>query len=174
MRSRREKRESIADDEGLKRKVRILAVLARAADDSQFLARLDENPSEALSEYYTLTQEEMAALASGDIEKIESWLGKLDKRHATWLWHQLKKEKRVITESKGGSVSSCPIGFEACYPSFQCQDCMFWRNGRCDCEAIMAVEERIGQLRDVYPELSEPQLRLLGRFAESLKEGNEL
>ncbi|MBA7571636.1 hypothetical protein ES708_13402 [subsurface metagenome] len=76
-----------------------------------------------------------------------------------------------MTESKGVSVSSCPMGFKACYPSFQCQDCSFWRNGRCDCEAIMAVEERIAQLRDVYPELSEPQLRLLGRFAESLKSG---
>jgi len=91
VRSRRKKREPITDDERLKRKVRILAVLARAADDSQFLARLAENPSEALSEYYTL---EMVALASGDIEKIESWLGKLDKRHATWLWYRLSQEER--------------------------------------------------------------------------------
>ena len=91
--SRRKKREPITDDERLKRKVRILAVLARAADDSQFLAQLAENPSGALSEYYTLTQEEIAALASGDIDKIESWLGKLDKRHATWLWCRLSQEK---------------------------------------------------------------------------------
>ncbi|GAI92696.1 unnamed protein product, partial [marine sediment metagenome] len=76
-----------------KRKVRILAVLARAADDSEFLARLAENPSEALNEYYTLTQEELAALISGDIKKIESWLGKLDKRHSTWLWCRLNQEK---------------------------------------------------------------------------------
>ena len=91
--SRIKKRGSIIDEERLKRKVRILAVLARAADDSQFLARLAENPSEALSEYYTLTQEELAALISGDIRKIESWLGKLDKRHATWLWCRLSQEK---------------------------------------------------------------------------------
>jgi len=83
----------IAREEKLERKEAILAVLARAADDSQFLARLAENPSEALSEYYTLTQEELAALISGDIRKIESWLGKLDKRHATWLWCQLSQEK---------------------------------------------------------------------------------
>ena len=95
VRSRREKREPIAitDEERLKRKVRILAVLARAADDSQFLARLAENPSEALGEYYTLTQEELVALISGDIKKIESWLGKLDQRHATWLWCRLSQEK---------------------------------------------------------------------------------
>ena len=71
----------------------ILAVLARAADDSQFLAQLADNPTEALRGYYTLTQEEVAALVSGDIKKIEGWLGKLDKRHATWLWCRLSQEK---------------------------------------------------------------------------------
>ncbi|MFH1169096.1 MAG: Os1348 family NHLP clan protein [Chloroflexota bacterium] len=75
------------------RKKVILEVLARAADDSHFLARLAENPAEALSEYYTLTQEEVAALVNGDIRKIENWLGKLDKRHATWLWCRLSQEK---------------------------------------------------------------------------------
>ncbi len=95
VRSRTKKREpiTITDEERLKRKVRILAVLARAADDSQFLARLADNPSEALSEYYTLTQEELAALISGDIKKIEGWLGRLDERHATWLWCRLSQEK---------------------------------------------------------------------------------
>jgi hypothetical protein len=71
----------------------ILAILARAADDSGFLAQLANNPTEALSEYYTLTKEELAALASGDIKKIESWVGKLDQRHATWLWCRLSQEK---------------------------------------------------------------------------------
>jgi len=95
VRSSREKRKPIAstDEERLKRKVRILAVLARAADDSEFLARLAENPGEALGEYYTLTQEEITALISGDIKKIEGWLGKLDQRHATWLWARLSQEK---------------------------------------------------------------------------------
>ena len=77
--------------EKLKGKEAILAVLARAADDSKFLARLADNPAEALTEYYTLTQEELAALASGDIKKIESWVGKLDKRHATWLWCRMSQ-----------------------------------------------------------------------------------
>ncbi|MBA7682274.1 hypothetical protein ES703_90623 [subsurface metagenome] len=80
-------------EEKLKGKEAILAVLARAADDSKFLARLADNPAEALTEYYTLTQEELAALASGDMKKIESWVGKLDKRHATWLWCRLSQEK---------------------------------------------------------------------------------
>ena len=86
-------RKPITREEKVKGREAILAVLARAADDSHFLARLADNPAEALTEYYTLTQEELAALASGDIRKIESWVGKLDKRHATWLWCRLSQEK---------------------------------------------------------------------------------
>lgn len=71
----------------------LLAVLKRAARDSEFLARLAEHPYEALKEYYTLTSEETAALASGDIKKIESWVGKLDSELATWLWCRLSQEK---------------------------------------------------------------------------------
>jgi hypothetical protein len=71
----------------------LVAVLKRAATESDFLARLAENPHEALKEYYSLTSEEAAALASGDIKKIESWVGKLDERLATWLWSRLAQEK---------------------------------------------------------------------------------
>ena len=60
----------------------------------------------------------------------------------------------IMTEGKGVLVPNCPTGFKACYPSFQCEDCMFWRNGRCDYEATMAVEESVGQLGTVYSELS--------------------
>ena len=71
----------------------LLAVLKRAAKESEFLARLAEDPHEALKEYYSLTSEERAALASGDIKKIESWVGKLDEELATWLWCRLSQEK---------------------------------------------------------------------------------
>jgi hypothetical protein len=71
----------------------VLAVLKRAATESEFLARLADDPQEALKEYYSLTSEERAALASGDIKKIESWVGKLDKELATWLWCRLSQEK---------------------------------------------------------------------------------
>lgn len=71
----------------------LLAVLKRAAEESEFLAQLAENPHEALKEYYALTSEERAAIASGDIKKIESWVGKLDKELATWLWCRLSQEK---------------------------------------------------------------------------------
>lgn len=71
----------------------LVAVLKRAGTESEFLARLAENPQEALKEYYSLTGEEVAALASGDIKKIESWVGKLDEKLATWLWCRLAQEK---------------------------------------------------------------------------------
>jgi len=86
-----ETREPVA--EVLKGRELVLAVLERAADESAFLARLADNPSEALGEYYTLTSEEKAALASGDMKKIEAWVGKLDDRLATWLWCRLSQEK---------------------------------------------------------------------------------
>ena len=71
----------------------LFTVLKRAANESEFMARLAEDPHEALKEYYSLTNEEKAALASGDIRKIESWVGKLDKELATWLWCRLSQEK---------------------------------------------------------------------------------
>lgn len=71
----------------------LVEVLHRAATESEFLARLAGNPEEALSEYYSLTAEERAALASGDIKRIESWVGKLDGELATWLWCRLAQEK---------------------------------------------------------------------------------
>ena len=71
----------------------LLAVLARAGEDSDFLAQLSEDPVKALDGYYNLSREELSALVSGDIKKIEGWLGKLDKKHATWLWCRLSQEK---------------------------------------------------------------------------------
>jgi len=75
------------------RRGELRAVLERAARECEFLARMAEDPHEALKEYYSLTAEERAALASGDIRKIESWVGKLDPELATWLWCRLSQEK---------------------------------------------------------------------------------
>ncbi len=63
----------------------ILEALARAADDSKSSAQFADNVGEAPSEYYTLTQKELAALLSGDMKEIESWVDRLDPRHATSL-----------------------------------------------------------------------------------------
>jgi len=71
----------------------ILKILSRAGEDSRFLARMAESPKEALREYPDLTEEEREAIMVGDIQKIESWVGKLDERKATWLWCRLSQEK---------------------------------------------------------------------------------
>lgn len=71
----------------------LLAVLAKARDDSGFLARLAENPADALKDYENLTAEEKAALSSGDIRWIESRLGVLDEPLRTWLTARLSQEK---------------------------------------------------------------------------------
>jgi hypothetical protein len=42
---------------------------------------------------YDLTPAERAAIASGDIRKIESWVGKLDERLKKWLIARLQQEK---------------------------------------------------------------------------------
>jgi DNA-binding NtrC family response regulator len=70
-----------------------LKVLDRAAEDPQFLARLSDSPEEALAEYQDLTSEEREALVDGDIKRIESWVGQLDQKRATWLWCRLGQEK---------------------------------------------------------------------------------
>jgi formate transporter len=70
----------------------ILAVLGKARDDTSFLARLAEDPDKALKDY-DLTSEEKAALASGDIQWIESKLGTLDEPLRTWLTARLAQER---------------------------------------------------------------------------------
>lgn len=81
--------EPIALDTGGKA---LLAVLAKARDDSNFLARLAEKPDQVLNDY-DLTSEERAALLSGDIRWIESKLGTLGEPLRTWLTARLTQEK---------------------------------------------------------------------------------
>jgi formate/nitrite transporter len=81
--------EAVALDRGGKA---LLAVLTKARDDGSFLARLAENPAQAL-EGYDLTSEEKAALSSGDIRWIESKIGTLDEPLRTWLTARLAQEK---------------------------------------------------------------------------------
>lgn len=70
----------------------LLAVLARAKDDGTFLAKMAENPARAL-EGYDLTDQEKAALASGDIRWVESKIGTLEDPLRTWLTARLTQEK---------------------------------------------------------------------------------
>jgi formate/nitrite transporter len=68
------------------------AILARARDDSSFLAALTASPREALKDY-NLSAEAKAALASGDIRWLESRIGVLDEPLRTWLASRLSQEK---------------------------------------------------------------------------------
>ncbi len=70
----------------------VLELLGRAADEPKFLARLAENPHKVLEEY-DMTLEQKAAIASGDLRRIESWLGKLDSRLSTWPRCRIQQEK---------------------------------------------------------------------------------
>jgi formate/nitrite transporter len=70
----------------------LIGVLAKARDDSAFLARLSENPDKAL-EGYDLSNEAKAALASGDLHWLESRMGFLDEPLRTWVSSRLSQEK---------------------------------------------------------------------------------
>jgi formate/nitrite transporter len=70
----------------------LISVLARARDDSAFLAQLSEDPDKAL-EGCSLTRETKAALASGDLHWLESRIGFLDEPLRTWLTSRLSQEK---------------------------------------------------------------------------------
>ena len=69
----------------LEKRQAILAALAKATADSSSLNWPVSELDDEINGYYTLTLEEMAALVNGDMEKIESWVSNLDRRHATWL-----------------------------------------------------------------------------------------
>ncbi len=70
----------------------VLAVLERAASDTNFLAELADRPGEALKGY-ELESREAAVLASGDVRALEEWFGKLDERLLTWPMCRLQQEK---------------------------------------------------------------------------------
>ena len=70
----------------------ILEMLDRATRDNAFLAQLAENPYRVLGEY-NLTLTERAALAKGDIARVESWVGQLDERLRTWFKVRLTRER---------------------------------------------------------------------------------
>ena len=69
----------------------ILRVLERAASDNRFIAQLTHHSSDALRDYH-LTNEEKAALLSGDVGWLEEHIGELDARARTWLDCRLQQE----------------------------------------------------------------------------------
>ena len=90
--SRPSKNRDVSRETRQEQRKAILAALDRVSGEE---ARSTDPPAAAdnsTSDYYTLTSEEMAALASGNIEKIETWVSNLDQRHATRLLRWLIKK----------------------------------------------------------------------------------
>ena len=71
----------------------MLSVLYRASQDSAFMDWLSRHAEAALQEY-NLKDEEKAAIISGDVQKIEPLVGKLDERLKTWLKARQAQGKR--------------------------------------------------------------------------------
>jgi hypothetical protein len=70
----------------------LLAALAKARGEVNSPIEISDEPDSENNSYYTLTKEEVEALLSGNMEKIENWISNLDRRHATWLLRWLIKE----------------------------------------------------------------------------------
>ena len=70
----------------------LLAALARAQGDNIPAGSIPDEPDDEGNDYYILTKEELTALLSGNMEKIEGWVGSLDRVHATRLLRWLIKE----------------------------------------------------------------------------------
>ncbi|MBF0117202.1 MAG: response regulator [Desulfobacterales bacterium] len=72
-------------------KEEVIIILERAAEDGAFVKRLLEKGSDALLEYQ-LTGPEKLALITGDIQWIESQIGRLTEKQKSWLNSRLSAE----------------------------------------------------------------------------------
>jgi hypothetical protein len=70
----------------------ILAALAKAQGNKEPPDISHDEPDGDNDGYYILTREELTALLSGNIEKIQNWVDTLDQRQATTLLRWLIKE----------------------------------------------------------------------------------
>jgi len=77
----------------LAKKHAILAALSKATADRTASNAPAGELNEEIDGYYTMTFEELSALVNGDMPRIESWVGNLDRPHATWLLRWLIKER---------------------------------------------------------------------------------
>ena len=91
--ARKKENKNLSHEERQEKRQAILAALAKASEDSQSLEENTSVPDIEANDYYSLTRDEMEALINGDMEKIESWVSNLDRRHATWLLRWLIKER---------------------------------------------------------------------------------
>jgi hypothetical protein len=90
---RRRENKQISQEERLEKKKAILAALARVSDDDQLPEGNADVSTLEPYDYYTMSREEIKALISGDMEKLERWVNNMDRNHATRLLRWLIKER---------------------------------------------------------------------------------
>jgi hypothetical protein len=91
--SRRKETKNLSKEETLGNKKAILAALAKASEDSLFLQETTSTFDGEPQDYYILSRDQMAALVSGNMGIIESWISNMDRNHATRLLSRLIKER---------------------------------------------------------------------------------
>jgi hypothetical protein len=74
-------------------KAAVLQVLDRAAHDLRFVVQMTYDSSRAL-EAYDLSQQERAALVSGDIPWLEAHVGRLNGLMSTWTRPAVQQANR--------------------------------------------------------------------------------
>ena len=90
---RRREIQKLTNEEKQEKRKAILAALAKASDGSDLFGATPVHHPGQPQDYYTLSHEEMDALISGDMAKIEAWVSNMDKNHAARLLHWLIKER---------------------------------------------------------------------------------
>ena len=83
----------LSQEETLEKKKAILTALTKASKDYLSSKENIDTLDIGSDDYFTLSRDEIEALVNGDMEKIESWVGNMDKNHATRLLRWLIKEK---------------------------------------------------------------------------------
>jgi hypothetical protein len=90
---KRKDTKKLSHEEAMKKKEAILSALTKASEDYLSAKGSQDIPDGEPDDYYTLSRDEMEALINGDIEKIESWVSNMDRKHATHLLRWLIKER---------------------------------------------------------------------------------
>ena len=90
---RRREIQKLSNEEKQEKRQAILAALAKASDGSDLFSNNSIPSSNQPQDYYTLSREEIDALVSGNMAKIEAWVSNMDKNHAARLLHWLIRER---------------------------------------------------------------------------------
>ena len=90
---RRREIQKLTNEEKQEKRQAILAALAKASDGSELFGNSSVPSPNQPQDYYTLTREEIDALVSGNMAKIEAWVSNMDKNHAARLLHWLIRER---------------------------------------------------------------------------------